>query len=180
MKLSTTPSVVVRIIIWLFLLIGGAFIGFKNDITHFTYLLKNIPFHIITFIIGIFILRLAFRASARGGRELAKYGRIGNIPRLETNNLVTSGIYRCTRHPMLFGLMFLPLGFALILGSPTFIIFIAPVEAIFILIMILTLEEQEAIRKFGDAYLKYKEQTPLIPKSYKCWKALFRKDIKEF
>ncbi len=74
---------------------------------------------------------------------------------------------------MLFGLMLLPLGFALLLGSPTFIFFVAPAEALFILLMILTLEEREAIAKFGDAYLEYRQKTPLLPRSTECWKKLF-------
>lgn len=175
MRQFTTFSVVIRIIIWIFLLVGGAFISISYDLQHFLTLFKSLAFHIFTLSLGVIILRFAFRASAKGGRELAKNGREGKLPRLETNRLVTSGVYQCTRHPMLFGLMFLPLGFALILGSPTFISIIAPIEALFILIMILTLEEQEAIKKFGDDYLQYKKQTPLLPKSYQCWKELFAK-----
>ena len=61
----------------------------------------------------------------------------------------------------------------LLLGSPTFIFFVAPAEALFILLMILTLEEREVIGKFGDAYREYRRQTPLIPRSLRCWRMLF-------
>ncbi len=107
------------------------------------------------------------------GRELARQGREGEIPRLETNRLVTTGIYACTRHPMLFGLTLLPLGVALLLGSPTFILVVAPLEALFILAMILTLEEREAVAKFGEAYREYRKRTPLIPRTGECWRKLF-------
>jgi protein-S-isoprenylcysteine O-methyltransferase Ste14 len=122
---------------------------------------------------GIFLLKLAFHAAAVGGRELKKRGKKGNVPRLETNVLVTSGIYECCRHPMLFGLMLLPLGIALVLGLPTFVFFLAPLEALFIFIMVITLEEKEAVKKFGEDYLKYREKTPLFPKTKECLKKLF-------
>ena len=175
MRLSTTPSVVLRILIWLLLLVGGAVFSIRNDLQHFPELFGKLSFHLFSLPLGLVLLCLAFRAAAAGGRELARRGREGDLPRLETNRLVTSGIYRCTRHPMLFGLMLLPLGVALLLGSPTFIFFVAPAEALFILLMILTLEEQEAIRKFGDAYREYRRQTPLVPRSLRCWRMLFGK-----
>ena len=175
MKISTSPSVVIRIAIWIFLLTGGAIFSIYMDLKYFPELFASPGFHAFSMASGLVIGRLAFRAAAAGGRELAAKGRKGDIPRLETNSLVTSGVYGCTRHPMLFGLMLLPLGTALIVGSPVFIFYVAPAEILFILIMILTLEEKEAIKKFGDAYRKYRRHTPLIPVTAECWKMLFGK-----
>jgi protein-S-isoprenylcysteine O-methyltransferase Ste14 len=107
-----------------------------------------------------------------GGRELAKKGREGDIPRLETNKLVTSGIYSCTRHPMLLGLMFLPLGLALLIGSVTFII-ISLFEAVIIFILMIVFDEKEAEKKFGEKYREYKKNVPVFPKKKECWKKLF-------
>jgi protein-S-isoprenylcysteine O-methyltransferase Ste14 len=171
--MKTTASVVIRIIIWIILIFGGIALSLYLDLKYFKSLLFNPYFHFITLILGFFALKLAFHAAAVGGRELKRKGRDGDIPRLETNRLVTSGIYECTRHPMLFGLMLLPLGVALFLGLPSFIFFIAPLEAFFIFIMVITLEEKEAYIKFGNDYLKYKEKTPLFPKTKECFKKLF-------
>ncbi len=173
MNISTTPSVVIRIVLWLILLVGGALLSIRLDLHYFPELFGRLSFHLLSLPLGLVLLCLAFRAAAAGGRELARQGREGDLPRLETNRLVTSGIYACTRHPMLFGLMLLPEGVALLLGSPTFIFIVAPLEALFILVMILTLEEREAVRKFADAYRKYRENTPLIPRSRECWRKLF-------
>ena len=93
------------------MLIGGAFYALAKDWR--TLLFGNLWFLFISALLGAFLLRLAFRAAANGGRELTK-GRVGDIPRLETNRLVTTGIYRCMRHPMLFSLTLLPLGWALL------------------------------------------------------------------
>jgi protein-S-isoprenylcysteine O-methyltransferase Ste14 len=173
MRISTTPSVVVRMALWFLLLFGGAWFSVSRDLESFPTLFASPFWHLGTLLLGIGVTLLAFRAAAAGGRELARRGREGDLPRLETNRLVTTGIYACTRHPMLFGLTLLPLGFALLLGSPTFIFYVAPAEALFILVMILTLEEREAIGKFGDAYREYRKRTPLIPRTKECWRQLF-------
>jgi len=171
--MKTTKSVVIRIILWIIMLIGGAIVSIYYDMREFSRLFYSIEFHIVTFILGIVVMRFSFRAASKGGRELAKRGRDGDIPRLETNRLVTSGIYSKMRHPMLFGLALLPLSVALILGSPTFIIFVAPIEMIFIVAMILTFEEAECKAKFGDSYIEYSQSVPAVCFKIECLRELF-------
>jgi len=172
MKINTSLSVVVRIVLWLFMLLGGAYYSYTIDKDD---LLFHAPlFHLLSALIGLFILRLAFRAAANGGRELAK-GRDANIPRLETNKLVTTGIYKCMRHPMLFGLTLLPLGWALLLGMPTFITIIAPFEMLFIIFMVIIFEEMEVKRKFGKEYRDYAQEVPMVSFKRSCLRRLFRK-----
>jgi len=87
--MKTTKSVVIRIILWIIMLIGGAIVSIYYDMREFSRLFYSIEFHIVTFILGIVVMRFSFRAASKGGRELAKRGRDGDIPRLETNRLVT-------------------------------------------------------------------------------------------
>ena len=155
-----TLSLFVRILLWTIALVGGAIFSLVFDLHHFKSLLLNPWFHLISAFVGIFLLRFVFKIAAVGGKTLARYGRQGDIPRLETNKLVTQDIYGCMRHPMLLGLAFFPLGVALLLGSPTFILFVAPLEAITILLLTLTIEEKEAKSKFGQAYEEYKAKVP--------------------
>ncbi len=155
------------------MIFGGLSISIYNDLNHFRNLFLNPYFHLITLPIGLYLMKLSFHAAATGGRELKRKGREGDLPRLETNRLVTTGIYECTRHPMLFGLTLIPLSFSLIIGSPTFITIIAPLEMIFIIFMVLTLEEMECKRKFGKSYEEYAKKTPLFPKTKECFKKLF-------
>jgi len=172
MKINTSASVVIRIFLWLLMLLGGAALGISMDQSSMLY--HDFTFHIITALIGFIIISIAFRAAAKGGKELAK-GREGDIPRLETNKLVTSGIYSCMRHPMLFGLTLLPLGWALLLGSPTFITIIAPIEMIFIIFMVVIFEEMEIKRKFPQEYEDYKKEVPMVSFKLSCLKELFIK-----
>ncbi|MFK5881205.1 MAG: isoprenylcysteine carboxylmethyltransferase family protein [Sulfurospirillum sp.] len=172
MKIKTSLSVVIRILLWIFLLLGGAIYGIFADIEDPVW--HSCIFHIISFILGCIVLLYAFRSAANGGRELKK-GRVGDIPRLETNHLVTTGIYSCMRHPMLFGLTLLPLGVALIVGSPTFISIIAPLEMIFIIFMVIIFEEWEVRKKFGDEYREYASKVPMISFKKECLDKLFGK-----
>jgi protein-S-isoprenylcysteine O-methyltransferase Ste14 len=154
------------------MIIGGAVYSLTKDWG--TELFESVWFHLLTAIAGLVLLVLAFRAAANGGRELTK-GRVGDIPRMETNRLVTTGIYSCMRHPMLFGLTLLPLGWALLLGSPTFITHIAPLEMLFIIMMVLIFEEMEVKRKFGEAYKAYRKKVPMVSFKSECLRLLFKK-----
>ena len=168
----TSFSVVIRLVLWFVMIVGGTWYAVMEDWYH--PLFRNFWFHSMTAISGMLILTLAFRAAANGGRELTK-GRIGDIPRLETNTLVTTGIYSCMRHPMLFGLTLLPLGWALLLGSPTFIVYIAPFEMLFIILMVIIFEEMEVTKKFAKAYEEYRQNVPMVSFRSTCLKKLFNK-----
>jgi protein-S-isoprenylcysteine O-methyltransferase Ste14 len=165
-----------RLIIWIILIFGGSLLGYYVDFQMFQNIRTNYIFHAISTLLGVFILFITVRISKNTGRTLAKYGRKGNIKRMETNVLVKEGVYGYMRHPMHLGLFLFPLGFAFLIGSPSFILIIAPVEVIFMRIMIHLVEEPEAINKFGEAYLNYKKEVPGFCFKKICLKELF-KDI---
>ena len=172
MKIHTSVSVLIRLFLWFVMIIGGAVYALSKD--WYSPLFGNVWFHLFTAIAGVVLLMLAFRAAANGGRELAK-GRVGDIPRMETNQLVTTGLYSCMRHPMLFGLTLLPLGWAFLLGSPTFITIVAPLEMLFIIVMVIVFEEMEVNKKFGEAYEMYRRNVPMVSFQYDCLKFLFKR-----
>ena len=161
-----------RMLIWGLMLIGGGALGIWLDWRWFHALFVNPAFHLVTLVAGVLLLRLVMRASRHTGRLLARMGREGDIPRMETNKLVTTGVYGCMRHPMHFGLLFFPWSVALILGSPSFILFIAPLEMLFMVVMIKLVEEPEAIRKFGDAYREYQKRVPMFNLRPGCWRQI--------
>jgi protein-S-isoprenylcysteine O-methyltransferase Ste14 len=115
------------------------------------------------------------RAGRNTGRWLARNGRKADIPRFETNKLVTTGYYEGMRHPMHFGLLLFPMSFALILGSLSSIFIVAPLEILFIIAMIKLVEEPGAIRKFRDQYRNYQKQVPIFAVRLSCLKQLFGK-----
>jgi len=159
---------------WLIMVFGGLAGSLYFDIIYFKELFKSFIFHFFTFILGFILLRLVLKASKNTGRFLARNGREGNIPRLQTNKLVTDGLYGCMRHPMHFGLMFFFLAVALLIGSPVFILITAPLEMIFMIIMIKLFEEKEAFRKFGNDYTEYKTKVPFYSIKKECLQMLLK------
>jgi protein-S-isoprenylcysteine O-methyltransferase Ste14 len=166
---------ILRIFFWITLLIGGAIIGLRLDYYWFHEWLVNPIFHGISFVVGIYLLRLVINSSRNTGRLLARLGREGELPRMATNKLVTEGYYSCMRHPMHFGLFLFPFALAFLVGSISFIIIIAPLEIIVMIILIKLIEEPQAIKKFGNDYLHYSEQTPMFSVKWECLKELFAK-----
>jgi len=110
-----------RILIWVVMIMGGGALGVWLDWRWFHELFVNPVFHLATLVVGILLLRLVMRVSRFTGRLLARLGRDGELPRMDTNKLVTTGVYGCMRHPMHLGLLFFPMSVAWILGSPSFI-----------------------------------------------------------
>ena len=60
-------------------------------------------------------------------------------------------------------------------GSPTFITVMAPLEMLFIIIMVLIFEEREVKRKFGNAYESYRKSVPMVSFRSECLRSLFKK-----
>ena len=154
------------------MIFGGSILGYYLDYLIFENIHQNIILHIVSLLIGVFLLFLVMKISKNTGRTLAKYARKGELKRMQTNILTKQGVYKYMRHPMHLGLLFLPLAVAFLIWSPSFILIIAPVEMIFILIMIKLVEEPDTIRKFGDEYLEYKKQVPWFCFKMKCLKKL--------
>ena len=162
------------------MIFGGSILGYYFDYLIIENVHQNIIFHIVSLLVGIFLLSLVMKISKNTGRTLAKYGREGKLKRMQTNVLVKQEIYKYMRHPMHLGLFLFPLGIAFLIGSPSFILIIAPIEIIFMLIMIKLVEEPGAIKKFGDGYLNYKKQVPWFCFKTKCLKELFKKIPKNY
>lgn len=153
---------------------GGSVLGLYLDTILFENVHASIDFHIISFVIGVLLMILVVKISKNTGRILAKFGRTGSLKRMETNVLVNQGAYKYMRHPMHLGLLFFPLSFAFLVGSPSFILFIAPCGIIFMLIMIKLVEEPGAIKKFGKDYIEYKNRLPWFCFKIHCLKELLK------
>ena len=75
----------------------------------------------------------------------------------ESEALVTSGMYRISRHPMYLGFVLMLIGIAVFMGSVTpyavVIVFTVLMEVVFIRV-----EEKMVAEKFGEAWLEYKSR----------------------
>jgi protein-S-isoprenylcysteine O-methyltransferase Ste14 len=73
----------------------------------------------------------------------------------ESDNLVTTGIYGVSRHPMYIGMVLLLLGIAIFFGSLT-PFFVIPIFAFLINEKFITVEEQILEKRFGKNWSAYK------------------------
>jgi protein-S-isoprenylcysteine O-methyltransferase Ste14 len=164
-----------RIAIWLLFIFGGIALSLWLDSRFFATDFFPEKVAMLLRIIGGTLFILAFYATGNVGRTLARHGRqAGDLPRMQTDRLVTTGIYRLMRHPMNQVLLSFPLSIALMLASPSFLLIIAPVEILAMLLMICTIEEAETRKKFGKDYDDYCARTPRFCFRFECLKALLQ------
>jgi protein-S-isoprenylcysteine O-methyltransferase Ste14 len=78
----------------------------------------------------------------------------------KANGLVTSGIYRYIRHPQYTGIFLIITGWMFRWINPT-ILLMYPILLI-LYYRLARREEKLALKEYGDAYLKYKESTPMF------------------
>jgi len=77
----------------------------------------------------------------------------------KTQNLVTSGPYKFSRNPMLFGTLLVYLALALIINSLT-TVFLVLLLLRFMLTMVVKKEEERLRKDFGESYIQYCRRTP--------------------
>jgi len=84
------------------------------------------------------------------------------VPLNPPQKLVVRGLYAYVRNPMLLGWFIMLFGLGILLNS-IFLIFIFTPLFIYLNILYLkTVEEKEMEKKFGKAYLKYKQNVPMF------------------
>lgn len=86
------------------------------------------------------------------------------LPILPTQKLLTDGPFRLCRNPMTFGTIVAYAGIGVYAGTISGIAFVLCFGLILILYLKL-LEEKELAERFGEDYLKYKQEVPfMIPR----------------
>jgi len=165
-----------RIIIWFVFIFGGIGLSVYLDKYYIHIeLLDNDWIHFPILGIGSMLFAFVLFNTGNVGRTLAKYGRKAkNLPRLQTDQLVITGVYSLMRHPMNQMLMIFPMAVALMIVSPSFVLIVAPLEILAMYIMIRTIEEPETRKKFGQAYDEYCAKTPRFCFRLECIKALMK------
>jgi protein-S-isoprenylcysteine O-methyltransferase Ste14 len=87
---------------------------------------------------------------------------IGNIEiSPKTKNLVVSGPYKNTRNPMLFGAFLIYLAFALFINSITSIVIVCGL-IVFMLTVVVKMEEKRLLKDFGNQYEEYRKKVPMF------------------
>lgn len=113
----------------------------------------------LAFLIGIFWIYWAYSYLYFVGRGLPTeiFGRALH----PTRYLVTTGPYAYTRNPMMFGLLFILLGVALLQGSISGLV-MAPMLMGLLLVYLVAFEEPGLRNRFGEDYAEYRSHVPLL------------------
>ena len=107
-----------------------------------------------SYFLGIFIIIIAFIIMLRSIKDLGR--NLSPFPRPITNsNLVTTGIYRFTRHPMYYSLIFISFGFFVMKLSIYYLFLLIGLSLI--IKFKIALEEQYLKNRFKN-YLLYKNE----------------------
>ena len=107
-----------------------------------------------SFSLGILIIIIAFIIMLVSVKDLGR--NLSPFPRpINNSNLVTTGIYRFTRHPMYYSLIFISIGI-LIIKLSIYYLFLTTILALIIKFKI-SLEEKYLMNKFKN-YLLYKNE----------------------
>ncbi len=124
------------------------------------YLLTSaLSFPLSAKLIGLLLVAGGFVLSAVAQKHLSLQRLIGMpqiLPEVRKQRLITTGIYGKIRHPRYLSYILILEGWFLFSG---YIVF--PVIALALLVII-PLEEHELIKRFGQAYLKYRQQVPAL------------------
>ena len=80
----------------------------------------------------------------------------------QSTELVTTGLYRYTRNPMILGFLMLLSGIGWMWQSITAILVIPLVALVLLWVWLKQREEPQLEQRFGEAYRIYREITPLI------------------
>jgi hypothetical protein len=123
----------------------------------------------------MYVIILGLNLGIKSTRQL--FNRGGGLPwgeashEVETNLLVTEGIYTYSRNPMVLGYSLLPIGMGLMFQSLGMVLSITPLVLIVNIYIVKTIEEPRLFERFGKEYAEYRKKTPfLLPN----WSKLFR------
>jgi protein-S-isoprenylcysteine O-methyltransferase Ste14 len=151
----------------LVIIIIPSIIYFVTILMNNIYELNIIQNSILQWIIVLFLLivGLLFGVSSIIYQNIIGRGGPLEISNIEispkTKNLVISGPYRFTRNPMLFGTFLIYFALAIIINSIT-AVFIVILFAVFMLTVVVKMEEKRLLKDFGNQYEQYRKKTSMI------------------
>ena len=84
------------------------------------------------------------------------------VPVNPPQELITSGLYRHTRNPMLTGVFLFMFGLGFAIHSLSLVLVFVPLYALAHVWELKQIEEPELVKRFGDEFLAYRERTPMF------------------
>jgi protein-S-isoprenylcysteine O-methyltransferase Ste14 len=117
-----------------------------------------------SFLIGLFLIFLGIVILAATIKSFDSVGKGTLSPLNPPKKIVTTGLYKYIRHPMISGVILTILGESIIFQSQYLLIFVL----IFLIVNVIYLrfiEEPSLIKRFGIQYIEYQQNVPsFIPR----------------
>jgi len=129
--------------------------------------LLNLPKIIPTpynFVVAAIILIVGFFWAIWSNIEIYKRGNGSPVPFKDTHtlNIVTSGPYKYTRNPMIFGYILIWIGLGILINSFFLTVGFSLIILILLVLVVKLWEEKNLEKRFGNQYLEYKEKVSFI------------------
>lgn len=145
-----------RLILWTILTALSIVVGLLLDL----YFIKTKSFPVylrITGFTGIFLVHFLLK---RTGKLLRIFGECELWG--WSTKLIIINVYKCARHPhhLGVGLFMTFLGF--LIGYPITLVIITITQWLWFFLFVILIEEKECLEKFGNAYIEYKKNTPML------------------
>ncbi|KAF0133288.1 MAG: protein-S-isoprenylcysteine O-methyltransferase-like protein [Candidatus Saganbacteria bacterium] len=140
---------------------SGLFLNKLLNLPQIVYLPYNWSLALIFIAFGAFWMGWSFYVlikTGQGNPQEAFGKEILPAPK----KLVTIGPYRYTRNPMGFGWFIIVAGIGIYLGSISVILIILPIVLMAVIFYLKYFEGKNLIKRFGDDYLRYRENVPLF------------------
>ncbi len=129
--------------------------------------LLNLPKIIHTpynLVVAPIILIVGFFWAIWANIEIYKRGNGSPVPFKDTHtlNVVSSGPYKYTRNPMIFGYVLILIGLGVLSNSFFMTVGISLIILIVLIVVIKVWEEKNLEKRFGSQYLEYKKNVSFI------------------
>lgn len=153
--------------------------NFLTNTAGFLFLIQLLLFFLIyNFNVNIYFLGLGWLLLFPGFIlvivSVNRYQNVSDESNLsQPDQVVNSGIYSYVRHPMYLGWMIVSIAIALII--PQWFTIISSIVIVALIILEIRREEVSNVAKFGDDYVSYKGDVPMLNILLGCWKNLRKK-----
>ena len=155
-KMAICSKCLKRLILWISLTIVSLIIGLSLDLNFIV--TKSFPVFVrITGVIGVILVHFLLK---RTGKLLRIFGDCELWG--WSTKLITQNIYSCVRHPHHLGVGLFMTFLALLIGLPITFFIITISQWLWVFLFVLFIEEKECLEKFGDQYVQYKKNVPML------------------
>jgi protein-S-isoprenylcysteine O-methyltransferase Ste14 len=145
-----------RLVIWISLTSVSIFIGLYLDLS--VIVTKSFPILVrITGLTGIILVHFLLK---RTGKLLRLFGECELWG--WSTKLITDNIYSCVRHPHHLGVGLFMTFLAFLIGYPYTFLIITISQWLWVYLFVIFIEEKECKEKFGDQYIKYSKEVPML------------------